>query len=70
MNNTITIMTAFGPVEAGPNASLHPKAVKLVEPDRDDLHARIVTTLQRHGHLNTYELADAIVAAVVEGSRS
>lgn len=39
-------------------------------PERDDLHATIVQTLQRHGHLPVYELADEIVAAVVEGSRS
>ena len=35
----------------------------------DDLHARIVQTLTRHGGLNTYELADEIVKAVVEGAR-
>lgn len=41
-----------------------------VQKARDDLHALIVITLQRHGHLPVYELADQIVAAVVEGSRS
>ena len=38
--------------------------------DRDDLHALIVQTLVTHGGKNTYELADAIVDAIVEGSRS
>lgn len=43
--STTTVMTGFGPVEVRLNMSLHPKAVKLVEPDRDELRGEIARAI-------------------------